>query len=188
MEKSILANNEFVPLAVGIIIFTLIWVVIFKTLKEIPFFKGQVACAIMATCMSLLSVISMFRVLGIGDGTYNVSEKIGGDGHNLDIILLPYGALCIVIVLLALFLLARKLIGNKPQKFSSETKRRMESAFPFDLDRGDRPAIESFRKTFQERKMVRNNKQSPKPVDRDVEDRVQQSDIRKVTKSNRIKQ
>jgi len=148
MEKSILANNEFVPLAVGIVIFILIWVVIFKILKEIPFFKGQVAYAIMATCMSLLCIISMFRILGVRDGTHNFSEKIGGDDHNLDIILFPYATLGITIILISLLLLARKLIGNnKPKKFLSENNRRMESAFPFDLDKGDRPAIESFRKT-----------------------------------------
>lgn len=187
MEKSILANNEFVPLAVGIIIFILIWVVIFKTLKDIPFFKGETACAIMATCMSLLSIISMFRVLGVGDGMYNFSEKIGDDSHNLDFILFPYAMLGITIVLILLILLANKLLGkSKPKKFSSEAKRRMESAFPLDLDRGDRSAIENLEKTFQERKMVFNN-QSPKPVDREVEDRVHQSDIRKVTKSNRIR-
>jgi hypothetical protein len=159
MEKSILANNEFVPLAVGIVIFILIWVVIFKTLKEIPLFKGQVACAIMATCMSLLCIISMFRILGVRDGTHNFSEKTGDDGHNLDIILFSYATLAITIALISLLLLARKLMGNnKSKQFSSKDKRRMESAFPFDLDKGDRPAIESFRKASQKRKMVRNNK------------------------------
>jgi len=188
MEKSILANNEFVPLAVGIIIFTLIWVVIFKTLKDISFFKGQVVCAIMATCMSLLSIISMFRVLGVGDGMYNFSEKIGDDTHNLDFILFPYATLGIAIVLILLILLANKLLGkSKPKKFSSEAKRRTELDFPFDLDRKDRPAIEDFGKTFQEKKTVCNNNQSPKQINRDLEDRVHQSDIRKVTKSNRIK-
>ena len=142
----------------------------------------------MATCISLLSIISMFRILGVGDGKYNLSEKMGNDGQNLDIILFPYATLSITIVLISLLLLAIKLIGkNKPKKFSSETKRRTELDFPFDLDRKDRLAIENFKKAFQEREMVCNNSQSAKPIDKDLGDRVHQSDIRKVTKSNRIK-
>ena len=93
MEKSILSNNEFVPLTVGIIIFILLWVVIFEALKKAPFFKSQAVNAIMATCVTLLSVISIFRCLGTGDKARNITEKTSGYGAFLDFILVGYGAL-----------------------------------------------------------------------------------------------
>jgi hypothetical protein len=189
MEKSILALNGLVPLVAKIAIFVLLWVVIFESLKMASFFRSKAVEAIVATCVSLLSVISMFRFLGAGNGTYNVSEKTGGDGTNLDIILLAYAALGVAIVLLSLYLFAGKFLGNdKPNKSLRDAERRTESAFQSDMSKGDRPAEENFGKAFKERGMARDNSRRPKPIDRPMGERVHQSDIHKKTKSNKIKQ
>ena len=68
--------------------------------------------AIVATCVSLLSVISMFRFLTAGNETYNVSERIGGEGTNLDFILLGYAALGITIVLYSTLFLCWQASGK----------------------------------------------------------------------------
>ena len=189
MEESLSAFNGFVPLVVGIAIFILLWVIIFRTLRDVAFFKGKVVEAIMATCVSLLSVTGMFRFLGVGNGSYSVSRETGGDSTNLDIILLLYAALGITIVLLLLYLLPGKLLGSdKPKKSLRDAERRTESAFQFDLGKGDRPAEDNLGKALKEMRMARDNSRGLKPIDRRPGEHVHQNDIRKETKSNRIKQ
>ena len=145
--------------------------------------------AIVATCVSLLSVIGIFRFLGAGNGTYNVSERTGDKGSNLDAILLGFAALGFTIVLIALCLLASKFLGNdKPKKSLSDAERRTEPVFQLDLGNGDRPAEENLEKAFEEKGMARDNSRALKPIDRALGERVHQTDIRKETRSNRIKQ
>jgi hypothetical protein len=189
MEESMLALDGFVPLVVGIVIFILLWVVIYKTLKEVAFFKGKAVETIVATCVSLLSVIGIFQFLGAGDRTYNVSERIGGEGMNLDAILLGYAALGITIILLALYLLASKLLGNdKSERSFRDAERKTEPTFQLDLGKGDRPAEENLGKAFKEKEMARDNSERLKPIDRPLGKRMHESDFHRETKSNRIKQ
>jgi len=178
-----------VPLLIVIAVFILLLVFVFKSLRGVPFFRSKPVEAIVATCVSLLSVIGIFRFLGTGNETYNVSEKIGGDGTNLDFVLLPYAVLGIIIILLFVYLFADKLLGNdKPKKSLSDAERRTKSVFQSDLGKGDRPVEENFENASIVRRMARDNSRSPKPIDRPPGERAHQSDIRKETKSNRIKQ
>ena len=188
MEKSILALNELVPLAVGIAIFVLIWVVIFETLKKAPFFKNQAANAVVATCVTLLSVISIFRCFEAGNKTSNVSSRISDDGAFLDFILLPYGALGITIILMLCFFGGKFLRKNKTEKSFRGDERRTEPILPLDLCKSNRIAEENFTEAFEEIEADRDNRKALKPIDRLSEEHVHQSNNHKGTKSNRIKQ
>ena len=116
MGTSLLTLTEPFLALVGIAIFALVWVVVHRTLKEMHFFEGKATIAIVATCVSLLSVMGMFRFLGAGVGPHSVSEEAGGQGTNLDFVLLPYAALGIAIVLLAHYLSGAKLLRNGKPK------------------------------------------------------------------------
>jgi hypothetical protein len=187
MVKSILALNGVVPLVVGIAIFILLWVFIFEAFKKAPFFEGNTLKVILTTCVSLLSVIAMFRPLGTGEKSYNVSERVGSGGSILDAIYFVYAVFGYLFVFMAILLLVNKLLGkSKPNKSLINADRKMKATFQLDANKSSGIAKKNHEK-IQGRKTVCNNNQSPKPVDRDFEDRVHQSDIRKETKSNRIK-
>ena len=189
MEKSILALDGFVPLVVGIAIFILLLVMIFKALQEASFFRGRVTAAIVAGCVSLLSVIGMARFFGVEDRMSSVSENTGGQGTNWDIILLLYAALGIAILLLSLYLFLNKLSRrDKSRKPPGDGECQVGSAFQSDMRKSDSLAEENLGKAFEEREMARDNTRNPKPIEKPLGERVYQSDILKETKSNRIKQ
>ena len=189
MEKLLLALNEtFLPL-VGIAIFVLVWVVVYRTFKEIQFFGSLASIATMATCVSLLSVIGMFHFLGAGVGPDSVSEKAGDQATNLDFILLPYAALGITIVLLALYLSGAKLLRRgKPKDSLGPVEDRTESAFQPYPCKGDKPAEWKVGKAHRGSMMIQDNCPSPPPTDRLMGKHVNHSDDRKEIKSDRMKQ
>jgi hypothetical protein len=188
MEKSLLALNEpFLPLA-GIAIFVLVWVVVYRTFKEIHFFGSLASIATMATCVSLLSVMGMFHFLGAGVGPHSVSEKAGGQGTKLDFILLPYAVLGIAIVLLSLYLYGAKLLGNgKPKDSLGHAEDRIESLFPYSC-KGEKPAEWKVGKAHRGSMMIQDNCPSPPPTDRLMGKHVHHSETRKEIKSDRMKQ
>ena len=189
MEKSLLALNETLLPLVGIAIFVLVWMVVYRTIKEVPLFEGKATAAILATCVSLLSVMGMFHFLGAGVGPHSVSEKAGGEGTNLDFILLPYAALGIAIVLLSLYLYGAKLLGKgKPKDPLGHAEDRTESVFQPDPGKGDKPAEWKVGKAHGGSMMSQDNCPSPQPTDRLLGKRGHHSDVRKKTNSNRMKQ
>ena len=189
MEKSLLALDGFIPLVVRIAIFTLLWVVIFKSLKVGHFFRGKAVEAIVAMCVSLLSLIGMFRFLGAGNGTYNVSERTSDQDANLDTILLPYAALGITIILLALYLFAISLFRrDKSRKPLTDIERRPESVSHPNLGKSDKLPEVRAGEALKEIAMRQNNSRSLKLTNRLLGQRVRHSDVRKDRKSNRIKQ
>jgi len=189
MGKSLLALNEpFLPL-VGIAIFVLVWVVVHRILKEIHFFEGLASIAIVATCVSLLPVMGMFHFLGAGVGPHSVSEKVGGEGTNLDFILLPYAALGIAIVLLALYLSGARLLRNsKPKNSLGHAEDRTESVFQPYPCKGDKPAEWKVGKAHRGKMTIQDNCPSPPPTNRLMGKHVHHSDARKEIKSDRMKQ
>lgn len=93
-------------LVVGALLFVLLFAVILQALKMSSFFSGGVSY-LMATCVSLLCVFSLFRAF--------VDERViskGGKGEMVDFILLPYAALAIAIMLVRLFLGFGKAFGT----------------------------------------------------------------------------
>lgn len=189
MEKSLLALNEsFLPL-VGIAIFVLVWVVVHRILKEVPFFEGKATAAIVTTCVSLLSVMGMFHFLGAGVGPHSVSEKAGGQGTNLDFVLLPYALLGVAIVLLSLYLYgARLLRRGKPKDSLGHAEDRTESAFQPYPFKSDKPAEWKVGRARRDSMMSQDNCPSPPPANRLMRKDGHHSDARKEIKSDRMKQ
>ena len=189
MGKSLLALNEPLLPLVGIAIFVLVWVVVHRTFKEVPLFEGKATTATLATCVSLLSVMGMFHFLGAGVGPHSVSEKAGGEGTNLDFILLPYAALGIAIVLLALYLSGAKLLRNgKPKDSLGHAEDRTESVFQPYPCKGDKPAEWKVGKAHRGRMMIQDNCPSPQPTNKLMGKHMHHSDARKEIKSDRMKQ
>ena len=189
MENLILSLNEpLLPLA-GIVIFVIIWVVVYRTFKEAQFFGSQSSTALIATCVSLLAVMGMFNFMGAGLESNSVSEKTGGEGTNLDFILLPYAALGITIVLLALYLFGSKLLGKGKSKDPLDySENRTQSIFQPDPTKWDKPAEWKVEKAHRVKMMIQDNCPASQPTDRLMEKHLNHSDDRKKTKSDRIKQ
>lgn len=165
MEELPLGLNDTLPLLVGIVIFVLLSVIFFRTLKEVPLFEGRAAAGMVAMYTSLLSVMSMFHFLGAGVGPHSVSEKTGSVGANLDFILLPYAALGIAIVLLALYLAGAKLLRNgKPKDSLGHIEDRTASVFQPDPSKGDKPAEGKVGKAHRGRMAIQNNCPGPQPI------------------------
>lgn len=122
MEKSLLAIDGFMPLLAGVAIFVLLFVTILNTLKEVSFFKGATVWVI-ASCVSLLSVVALCRFfLPEGQGS-ELTEKSGRFRVGLDFILLPYAALAIAILMCLLLVGISKIFpGRKQTEYPARKK------------------------------------------------------------------
>ena len=135
MQESILIIAEpMLVLAVGAI-FVLLFATILKVLKETSFCKGATA-AIMALCVSLLSVIGLWQfLLPSGEG-HALAEKGKRFGIGLDFILLLYAALAIAILSMLLLLFLNKLFRKRSkEKYYQESYRGKERRQPFASER-----------------------------------------------------
>jgi len=122
MGKSTFVLHEFILLLSGMAIFTILFVIIHKILKQMSFFQGP-AAVIVAICVSLLSVIGLSRFFVIAD----VACKTTENRHDitLDFILLPYTALALAIMLVLLFSFVNRLCKNhRMNKSCKEISRR----------------------------------------------------------------
>ncbi len=99
MERSIFVLHEFILLLSGVAIFTILFVIIHKTLKQMSIFQGPTT-VLVTICVSLLSVIGLSRFFVIAD----VACKTTANRHDitLDFTLLPYTALALAIILVLL--------------------------------------------------------------------------------------
>ena len=109
MEKPIYILHEFMLLLSGVVIFTILFVVIHKILKQMSIFQGP-ATVIVAICVSLLSVIGLSRFFVIAD----VACKTTENRHDitLNFILLPYTALAFAIILVLLLSFVSRISKN----------------------------------------------------------------------------
>ena len=188
MAELLSASNESFTLLVGVVIFVLLLVTVSRVLKEIPLFEGKASAAIAAICVSLLSLIGMFRFLGPGVRPQAVSEEPGGDGTNLDFILLPYAALGVAIVLLAIYLFVAKHLGKGGPKDSlSRAKDGTETTFRPDPGKSDKPAKRNIGKKRRGSTVIQQQPPSSMPPDRLPKKRVRQSDICRETESDRTR-
>jgi len=109
MEKSIFALHEFILLLSGVAIFTILFVIIHRILKQMSIFQGPTA-VIVAICVSLLSVIGLSRFFVIADVACKTTEN--RRDITLDFILLPYTALALAIILVLLLSFVNRLSRN----------------------------------------------------------------------------
>lgn len=134
MKEYILAISEPMFLLCVGAIWAIIFLTVWKVLKQMSLFKGRTAAAILALCVSLLCTVGLHQCFFVTDGTYEAagnSEKIG---VNLNFILLPYTVLALAILLLVLLRSIAKLFSSeKVKKSSEETKRgQTERRYPFE--------------------------------------------------------
>ncbi len=109
MERPIFVLHEFMLLLSGVAIFTILFVIIHKTLKQMSIFQGPTT-VLVAICVSLLSVIGLSRFFVIAD----VACKTTENRHDitLDFILLPYTALAFAIILVLLLSFVSRIFKN----------------------------------------------------------------------------
>lgn len=123
--KDILLLSGLILLVTVCAIFTILFTTISMALKQASFFKGKIS-TIVALCVSLLSVIGMLRFLGLANGESSRS------GRNFDVILLPYAALGIAVLLLLLIAFLLKIFRKpKAEKYHNEFYRGKERQYPF---------------------------------------------------------
>ncbi len=122
MERSIFILHEFILLLSATVIFTIIFVIIHKTLKQMSIFQGSTT-VVVAICVSLLSVIGLSRFFVIADVACKTTEN--RRDISLDFILLPYTALALAIILVLLLLFVNRLSRNhRMNKSCKEISRR----------------------------------------------------------------
>jgi len=90
MENQNFALNEFVLILFVATIFAILFIVVYKILKQIPIFKGFTS-VVVSICVSLLSLIGLSRFFVISDVACEASAN--RRDITFDFILLPYAAL-----------------------------------------------------------------------------------------------
>jgi len=121
MENQNFALNEFVLILSVATIFAILFIVIYKILKQISIFKGFTS-VVASICVSLLSLIGLSRFFVISD----VACETSANRHDItfDFILLPYSALIIAVILVSLLLFVSKVLKNqRTKKQFTECKR-----------------------------------------------------------------
>ena len=128
-EMSLMNVNRVGPVAVLCFaaLFVLLYLVIYKSLKFSSFFRGPTAIVV-AVCVSLLSTIGVMRTFTVGGWDINVENNSSKSGDGLDIILIPYTALALsILVVLILLFLSRLFKAKKIERRSKETKHRIKT-------------------------------------------------------------
>ena len=98
-------------LLVGAVIWAILFVVILEVLKKASPFSGWTTYVI-AVCVSLLSVIGMFRFLTGGTGHSGDPDKKDPFGF----LLLPYAAMGIAMLIVLLLLFLRRMLPTRREE------------------------------------------------------------------------
>jgi len=109
--NDVLLLSGFMSVPAACAIFALLYMTISVTLKQASFFKRKMS-AIVALCVSLLGIIGLFRFFGTADKAIDVVDKSDSSGTVLDVILLPYAALAVAVLLLFLLLFLSKIFQS----------------------------------------------------------------------------
>lgn len=109
MERSIFVLHGFILFLSATVIFTIIFVIIHKTLKQMSIFQGPTT-VLVAICVSLLSVIGLSRFFVIADVACKTTAN--RCDITLDFIFLPYVALTLAMILVLLLLFVSRISRN----------------------------------------------------------------------------
>jgi len=104
MSNLVGSVSSIIALLVGVAVWAVLFVVILAVLKKASPFTGW-TCYVIAACVSLLSVVAMFRMLG-GPASPDQSVR---NRDPLGFILLPYAAMGIAMLLVLFLLFIRRL-------------------------------------------------------------------------------
>ena len=100
-----------ISLLIGAVIFLILFLAILEVLKKHSLFSGA-TLHILAVCVSLLSVIGIFRIFVEAEGPSDVSGK----EDPFSFILLPYAAMGISILIILLIMFLRKTLGVRRER------------------------------------------------------------------------
>ena len=125
MENQKIILSEFILLLSVAAIFIVIFIVIHRVLKKTSFFKGFTS-VVVSICVSLLSLAGLSRLFVISDVVSETS--VNRRDITFELILLPYSALVIAIILVVLLLsisnISKREQEKKPFKDHSKMTRR----------------------------------------------------------------
>lgn len=109
-------------------IFVILFLIILNVLQQMSFFKGKTA-TIVALCISLLCILGLHQYFFVTTEIGEISENSENSGTELNIILLPYAALALAILLLIFLLFAATIFrSDKLKKYFAQTERRIKKS------------------------------------------------------------
>lgn len=112
-------------------IFLLVFAIILEVLRKVSLFN-KTNTTLVALCVSLLCIIGLQRFLLPGSDGHELSDNGGGSGTGFDLILLPYAALAIAILVMSLLLFLSRIFRKRSKKrHYREFYRGVEKRYPF---------------------------------------------------------
>jgi hypothetical protein len=189
MQTILLAMNDSLLLVVGIPAFLIVWTMVYEAFKEMPLFYSRVSKVTLATCVALLSIIGIFHYGVPGFGTADGSGDSDTRGRTVHFILLPYAALGLAMVLIALFLYGSRLWPHgRTKAFSGHLEDQGESHGGSAPGRGDWALRDGIAKAHDRRVTDKDTLPGSKPGDRSLVKRSRLKTISDQGKSNRTQQ
>ena len=113
--KEVLLLTGLMSLVAVCAIFIILFTTISMALKHASFFNEKTS-VIVTLCVSLLSIIGLFRFFGATDKAVDIIDISDSSGIIWDVILLPYAALAVAILLLLLLLFLSKIFQSSKLK------------------------------------------------------------------------
>ena len=118
MNTSAINTMNLLGVVLGIIIFLILFPIILKSLRCMPFFQGRTSI-FTAGCVTLLSILGLFRFLAVPG---EPASKSNPDRISFDFILLPYAAMALAILLILLLMRIRKVFDLSQKHLSDDRK------------------------------------------------------------------
>ena len=112
--KDVLLFSGLIPL-VALCVIIILFTAISTALNQTSLFNKKTS-VVVTLCISLLSIIGLFRFFGSTDKTVDIIDISDSSGTFLDVILLPYTALAVAILLLLLLLFISKIFQSNKLK------------------------------------------------------------------------
>ena len=132
MEESTVSLGGFLLVLAAGAIFVLLFATTLEVLRKMSFFN-RASVVVVALCVSLLSVIGLWRFLLPSGGGHASEGKRGGPGTGFDLILLPYAALAIAILIMSLLLFVSRIFRKPSKKWHyREFYRGKERSYPLE--------------------------------------------------------
>jgi len=115
VEESTVSLGGFLLVLAAGAIFVLLFATTLEVLRKMSFFN-RASVVVVALCVSLLSVIGLWRfLLPSGEGR-ELPGNGGGSGTGFDLILLPYASLAIAILVMSLLLFLSRIFRKRSKK------------------------------------------------------------------------
>jgi hypothetical protein len=122
--------------------FVIVLMCVQKTVKEMGFF-GHAAGWAVAFCVALLSIIGLIRFLGSSEAGSAPAGEPRQTGGLLDVVLFPYVALPLTILLVLLLVAVRRVLYGREPSHHWTPARSVRTAVKPNLERSPKPGKET---------------------------------------------